>query len=43
MNVEYSTAVAIFAVGAFTSLATAVYIIVQYFKFRNQDPFEGEK
>ncbi len=43
MNVEYSTAVTIFIVGAITSLTTAIYIIVQYFKFKNKDPFEGEE
>lgn len=40
--VDYGVAFSVFILGLVTSIATAAFIIINYFKFKDRDPFEGE-
>lgn len=42
IDVGYSGAVLIFVVGVATTLSVIFYVVCNYLKFRNKDPFEGE-
>ena len=42
IDVGYSGAVLIFVVGVATTLSVIAYVVWNYLKLRNKDPFEGE-
>ena len=42
IDVGYSGAVLIFVVGLATTISVIAYVTLNYLKFKNKDPFEGE-